>query len=1660
MVLLSGLLVLPLLGSPNFHKFDLIISEIHYHPLPGREGRTFIEIYNRGSGVVDLGSWRLTGDGAEPEELFRFPSGTRLPPRAYALVALDPSLFRAADCGSCLVLGPLERPLNYDGEKIALLSSDGFTVEQVRYADGDLAAVDPESGLGSPEWAPGGGLWPSLADGRGASLERRDPFADPRDPHSWQASAQVGGTPGVGPQALPVERSRVRINELNRSEGKAWIELWSDSTGSPPPGPYRIASGEDLSAYVLTALGGQEHYKQVSLPAVLVSSELFLLLSADGTELLDAFEVPSPGVSKCGRYPDGKSDIYVVSHSTPADPNSAPLLPELLVTEIMACTVPQGGYSWEELQYVGLSNRGSEPVSLAGWRLSGSVGFDFGAPVVIAPGEEVVVARNPEACTSVWGVAALGPFRGVLSVEAGTVMLFDPKGNLVDRVSYGPCDRTAQAPRALNLRSLRPEVDNSYPEAWTESAPTGGLAPSAQPIAPVVAGVRHAPAVLRPGEEVLITARVMSSDPGLQVEVRYGRDGGSLQSAALRDDGTNGDLRAGDGIFTAAIGPFAVRGIYLFHIIASDSNGTTDAPGAGRDFIFPVESSAPPRNGYPAFRILMTAQNRDRLKTRSIWSEEFFDATVIDENGKIHYNAGVRYGGRSLRVRQSGSLEVRFFEPGGYNGLHGLFVGVLNPAAQFLAFDFFGRSGLPAPRAKLANLFFADSWNEGVVLVEPVDLHLAYRICGQGPRGLSLLHGVRSGNLEADFSYRGENPDSYVSLYSAENPRAGVPLRLIELTRVLDPTQTSDEDFSARIGDLIDIDQWLLFFAVQACLGNEAEGITADSGHQYSLLFRPDGRAILLPGELDETFKGYSQRLFRPTLTAIRRLLTYPPFARRFYSFMEKLVDGPFWRTAMGRSIRRLEGAYSFGERDAFETYMARRLGFLSENLPRRLTVAVAGVSAPTYLGAGTRWRYFKGTSDPSGGDLRWTQLGFDDSSWSEAFLPLGYGPHGQRTTLSDMKDRYTTVFLRARFTLSAEEVSGPLHLRIRYDDGVVAYLNGTEIIRRVAPAGIPRYTWRAPDHASNPQTVELDESVLRPLVRPGENVLAAVGLNWNPASRDFFIDIELSAGSGGTEGGGAIEKAFVSGSELELKGTAPASETVAVLVNGLPAGFDPVGAKWQAVVKLAPGENQVQVEAFGATGAVVAESSFPVSLVSGFTVLSGSLSSSQTLRAEGGPYLLRGTLTVPQGRTLRIDPGVVLVAEPDSSIVVEGRIAALGSEERPIYFFSARLSDSWRGVGINNTGTGSSDPVHIFRHCRFIGGRARSDFSGFISPEESRLVLEGCYFEWIRSNVLDGRDSEVTVSGCRFYDVYEAVHFAASDVTVEDTVFGFIVGDKDAVDFDGDGPKPCRIERCTIASSMDDGLDLASTTCFVLGNRFFYCGDKALSFEGDGRHGHSVIKDNVIADSGTAVALKSGSVVEEGLHNTIVGNEAGIRIYAKQTSSPGSRGAFAYSIIWHNVVDIEVDSKSTGTFEYCDIGGPELPPGPGNIQADPLFVDEGRRLFALAQGSPCILGEGLYMGAVPPGGGIFVRGDANRDWQLDISDPVFILLYLFGDAAEPPCADACDVDDDGAVQINDAVYLLDFLYAGGPPPPAPFPLEGTDPTTDTLTCNPTGPAR
>ena len=63
------------------------------------------------------------------------------------------------------------------------------------------------------------------------------------------------------------------------------------------------------------------------------------------------------------------------------------------------------------------------------------------------------------------------------------------------------------------------------------------------------------------------------------------------------------------------------------------------------------------------------------------------------------------------------------------------------------------------------------------------------------------------------------------------------------------------------------------------------------------------------------------------------------------------------------------------------------------------------------------------------------------------------------------------------------------------------------------------------------------------------------------------------------------------------------------------------------------------------------------------------------------------------------------------------------------------------------------------------------------------------------------------------------------------------------------------------------------------------------------------------------------------------------------------------------------------------------------------------------------------------------LRGDANSDGKVTISDVVFVVNYLFKGGPAPNPLSIGDVNCDSSVNVSDVVYLVTYLFKGGPAP-------------------------
>jgi len=155
---------------------------------------------------------------------------------------------------------------------------------------------------------------------------------------------------------------------------------------------------------------------------------------------------------------------------------------------------------------------------------------------------------------------------------------------------------------------------------------------------------------------------------------------------------------------------------------------------------------------------------------------------------------------------------------------------------------------------------------------------------------------------------------------------------------------------------------------------------------------------------------------------------------------------------------------------------------------------------------------------------------GFNDNNWTKySGTPGGVGydkAAGYNLFIghdidSQMYGRNASCFIRIPFSLSNSlDEFDILTLKIRYDDGFAAYLNGTEIARRNVGSTL---TWSSAANAEHPdfeavQFESIDISASLNLLKAGSNMLAIQGLNISSTDEDFLISAELRASSSGSD--------------------------------------------------------------------------------------------------------------------------------------------------------------------------------------------------------------------------------------------------------------------------------------------------------------------------------------------------------------------------------------------------------------------------------------------------------------------------------------------------------------------------------------------------------------
>lgn len=334
---------------------------------------------------------------------------------------------------------------------------------------------------------------------------------------------------------------------------------------------------------------------------------------------------------------------------------------------------------------------------------------------------------------------------------------------------------------------------------------------------------------------------------------------------------------------------------------------------------------------------------------------------------------------------------------------------------------------------------------------------------------------------------------------------------------------------------------------------------------------------------------------------------------------------------------------------------------------------------------------------------------------------------------------------------------------------------------------------------------------------------------------------------------------------------------------------------------------------------------------------------------------------TVPAGSTLTIHPGTNVMIdttgklEDGTLLVVNGKLSATGTIERPIHFFSERgasamthtisgssLSNpnAWRGIFFYGSESSTMDWV-------ILTGAGNGSIVSHPRPpiinlnNSHSLTVQDSIFTDATGMVFQSPGTGTSIIRRSLVSrVGIGAEFLSSGNTVliEDSWWTSIGrGPTTPLRYDGDGihvdgaASKQTIRRCFVVDIGDDAIDHSNSTFTIEDTVIHDAGDKAVSMT----NGSATIRNSLIFKTGSGV-------------------RGAARVYNSTILSPSpiaSPLVLADSIVWPYSL-----SSCDGDIHHSILGsGSDLSCGVGNLSSNPMFVDPATCNYRLAAGSPAL---------------------------------------------------------------------------------------------------------
>jgi hypothetical protein len=530
---------------------------------------------------------------------------------------------------------------------------------------------------------------------------------------------------------------------------------------------------------------------------------------------------------------------------------------------------------------------------------------------------------------------------------------------------------------SLELRNSA--LTNNDPHNWiSSSAPFGtpGAVNSANTsnIAPMISDLTHFPVVPRSTDPVTVTARVRDELGSASVTLFYRNDGApGFDSLTMVDNGTGGDLVAGDDIYTAVLGPQGDDTVVEFYVSASDGSLVRTSPGAtddigtqGANALYQVDNTVY-SGAAPIYRLIMTEAERAELadignpgngsENNEHNSNAQMNVTFVAMDGvstQVRYSAGGRNRGHGSRDNVPNNYRINIPSDKPYNDRTALNFNSQVVYSQIIGSAVHRMAGNAAGEAAGVELRVNGAELLGIyALVEEKDGDFAENHFPDDPQGniYSAFRLDPTFTPEAELQYLGANGADYAALYpKGSNNELNDYSDLINLTNVLN--NASAATFVEDVEQVINLEQWLRYIALDSLMLNQETGMVRGIGDDYAM-YRGiiDPRFVLVPHDLDSVLGvaggNISTSMFSIIqgpdgngLAGLTRLLSHPDIVPMYYQAMLDVIADTFNPTVLNPLIDQLlTGVTSAGNIAAMKTFIVNRTSAVLAQIPQQFLI-------------------------------------------------------------------------------------------------------------------------------------------------------------------------------------------------------------------------------------------------------------------------------------------------------------------------------------------------------------------------------------------------------------------------------------------------------------------------------------------------------------------------------------------------------------------------------------------------------------------------------------------------------------------------------------------------------------------------------------------------